>query len=375
MKIVYLESTEISKFHTPKYDTKVTGLPNIGNTCFMNSILQWLFASPKLNEYFMSAKYTDDLDKKSKTKGQLSKSYATLVTSAKSGNVTRSGVSDFKSFIGRWNSQFSGYGQQDSQEFLRFALDGLSNELNRITSKPKYKELVFKNESKHEQSEAWWDYFKSREDSFITDLFQGQLANITECHSCGHQSFSFDIFQDLSLSIPEERTKSLYSRSSTITLEQWLKDFTAEEKFDRDSGYKWEGCKKGSNISKRMSLFRFPPLLVIHLKRFSFSSWRRDKINTDVKFPIEKLDLSPYSDNEEVDSDKTTYHLYGISHHSGYMSGGHYVADIKNVWGDGKWHHCNDNWVNSLVDPSGSGSSPYVLFYYRSDLMKKSSKI
>ena len=88
-----------------------------------------------------------------------------------------------------------------------------------------------------------------------------------------------------------------------------------------------------------MSLYRFPPLLVIHLKRFHFSSWRRDKINTSVKFPVTGLDLSDYSDNDEVSSDKMKYDLYGISHHSGYLSGGHYVADILNVSGDGKWYH------------------------------------
>lgn len=88
-----------------------------------------------------------------------------------------------------------------------------------------------------------------------------------------------------------------------------------------------------------MSIYRFPPLLVIHLKRFHYSTWRRDKINTSVDFPDEGLDLSCYSDNNEISDSKMTYNLYGISHHSGYMSGGHYVADIKNVSGDGKWHH------------------------------------
>ena len=131
----------------------------------------------------MSGKYEHDLNEKSKTKGKLAKAYAELVTSAKSGSVSRSCVSSFKSLIGRCNSQFSGYGQQDSQEFLRFALDELSADLNRIKNKPKYKELNFTNESKNKQSQEWWNYFKSIEDSHITDLFQGQLISITECHS------------------------------------------------------------------------------------------------------------------------------------------------------------------------------------------------
>ena len=128
---------------------------------------------------------------------------------------------------------------------------------------------------------------------------------------------------------------------------------------------------KGSNITKRLSIYRFPPLLVIHLKRFHYSSWRRDKLNTDVKFPVTDLDLSSYTENSKEDEANTTYHLYGISHHSGYMSGGHYVADIKNVSGNSQWYHCDDSYVSSITEPDNSGSSPYVLFYYRSDLEKK----
>lgn len=89
-----------------------------------------------------------------------------------------------------------------------------------------------------------------------------------------------------------------------------------------------------------------------------------------MKFPIEDLDLSSYADEDTSSSSNTTYHLYGISHHSGYMSGGHYVADIKNVSGNGKWYHCDDSYVSSIVEPDNQGSSPYVLFYYRSDLAK-----
>lgn len=148
----------------------------------MNSILQCLFASPGLNEYFINEIHDGDLNSKSKTKGKLAGAYASLVKSAKGGSVPRMVISDFKSLIGRCNSQFMGYGQQDSQEFLRFALDGISADLNRVTKKMKYKELKFTNETKHEQAEAWWEYFKSRESSHITDLFLGQLVSITECH-------------------------------------------------------------------------------------------------------------------------------------------------------------------------------------------------
>ena len=59
-------------------------------------------------------------------------------------------------------------------------------------------------------------------------------------------------------------------------------------------GYKCENCKKNTGLSKSLSIFRFPQVLVIHLKRFYNSTTRREKLNTTVKIPL-TLDLAPYA--------------------------------------------------------------------------------
>ena len=53
-------------------------------------------------------------------------------------------------------------------------LDGIHNELNRVTTKPAYKEIDCDKETVDKQSEIWANYFKARDDSIITDLFEGQ---------------------------------------------------------------------------------------------------------------------------------------------------------------------------------------------------------
>jgi len=56
---------------------------------------------------------------------------------------------------------------------MRFLIDRMHDELNRITSKPAYKELKFDNMSIEQQSEEWNRYYKARDDSIMTDLFEG----------------------------------------------------------------------------------------------------------------------------------------------------------------------------------------------------------
>ena len=111
----------------------------------------------------------------------------------------------FKQNIEKWAPQFMGYRQQDSQEFLRFMLDGLSEDLNRVIEKKKWN---FKDEeldklSDIDKATASWNICKSLNDSVISDIFAGQLQSTVKCHGCKHESVTFEIFMDLSLPLPK----------------------------------------------------------------------------------------------------------------------------------------------------------------------------
>jgi len=56
------------------------------------------------------------------------------------------------------------------------------------------------------------------------------------------------------------------------------------------------------------------------------------------------------------------YKLYGISHHSGTLYGGHYIGDVMNI-DDGSWYNCNDSRCQKTVSADTNSTSAYVLFY------------
>ena len=86
---------------------------------------------------------------------------------------------------------------------MRFLIDRMHDELNRVQIKPKYEELNFSKLTVAEQSEKWAAYYRRRDNSIMTDLFEGQLMNRTKCLSCGHSELAFDNFMDLSVEIPK----------------------------------------------------------------------------------------------------------------------------------------------------------------------------
>jgi ubiquitin C-terminal hydrolase len=86
-------------------------------------------------------------------------------------------------------------------------------------------------------------------------------------------------------------------------------------------------CKKHQQAMKKLDLWRLPEVLVIHLKRFSYTQFTRNKLETFVDFPISDLDLSSYIAAKN-DQPNSRYHLYAISNHYGNMGGGHYTASI-----------------------------------------------
>lgn len=121
---------------------------------------------------------------------------------------------NFKNVIGKYGPSFSGYGQQDSQEFLLFLLDGLQEDLNRVHKKPYIEkpdstdEMVNNPVALHAMADRCWDIYKARNDSVVTDLFAGMYKSTVVCPICDKVSIIFDPFNNLTLQLPIENVWS-----------------------------------------------------------------------------------------------------------------------------------------------------------------------
>uniref|UniRef100_A0A673BEE8 Ubiquitin carboxyl-terminal hydrolase n=1 Tax=Sphaeramia orbicularis TaxID=375764 RepID=A0A673BEE8_9TELE len=111
----------------------LTGLKNIGNTCYMNAALQALSNCPPLTQFFLECGGLVRTDKKP----ALCKSYQKLVSDLWHKNRPSYVVpTNLFQGIKAINPMFRGYSQQDSQEFLRCLMDQLHEELKEPLSEP-----------------------------------------------------------------------------------------------------------------------------------------------------------------------------------------------------------------------------------------------
>ncbi|KAL8721029.1 MAG: hypothetical protein Q9225_002202 [Loekoesia sp. 1 TL-2023] len=193
------------------------GLSNLGNTCYMNSALQCIRSCEELSQYFLQDRYKTELNPSNPLahNGMVAKAYASLVREMYAdGNSYAFAPKAFKNVIGKYGPSFSGYGQQDSQEFLLFLLDGLQEDLNRIQKKPYIEkpdstdDMVNNPVALREMAAKCWDIYKARNDSVITDLFAGMYKSTVVCPICDKVSIIFDPFNNLTLQLPIENVWS-----------------------------------------------------------------------------------------------------------------------------------------------------------------------
>ncbi|XP_005559601.3 ubiquitin carboxyl-terminal hydrolase 8 isoform X3 [Macaca fascicularis] len=290
----------------------LTGLRNLGNTCYMNSILQCLCNAPHLADYFNRNCYQDDINRSNLLghKGEVAEEFGIIMKALWTGQYRYISPKDFKITIGKINDQFAGYSQQDSQELLLFLMDGLHEDLNK-----------------------------------------GQFKSTVQCLTCHKKSRTFEAFMYLSLPL---------ASTSKCTLQDCLRLFSKEEKLTDNNRFYCSHCRARRDSLKKIEIWKLPPVLLVHLKRFSYDGRWKQKLQTSVDFPLENLDLSQYVIGPKNNLKK--YNLFSVSNHYGGLDGGHYTAYCKNAARQ-RWFKFDDHEVSDISVSSVKSSAAYILFY------------
>ncbi|KAK1588053.1 hypothetical protein Q3G72_019438 [Acer saccharum] len=200
----------------------LTGLQNLGNTCFMNSSLQCLVHTPKLVDYFLGD-YGREINHENPLgmEGELALAFGDLLRKLWAPGASPVAPRTFKSKLARFAPQFNGFNQHDSQELLAFLLDGLHEDLNRVKCKPYVEAKDGDGRSDEDVADEYWQNHLARNDSIIVDVCQGQYKSTLVCPVCKKVSVTFDPFMYLSLPLPSTTMR-------TVTLTVVSTDGTAQ---------------------------------------------------------------------------------------------------------------------------------------------------
>ena len=380
-----LDHTDVTPTSSHNYDLDfAVGLENLGNSCYMNCIIQCILGTHELTQIFLDDSYAKHININSKlgSKGILAKYFARLVhmmykeQDDGSKKISISPIK-FKLACGSVNSLFKTASQQDCQEFCQFLLDGLHEDLNQCGSNPPLKELSQEAEARREKlslriaSSIEWERFLTTDFSVIVDLFQGQYASRLKCKVCSHTSTTYQPFTVLSIPIPKKNSQN------KITIEDCFKEFTKCENLEVDEQWLCPHCKKRQPSTKQLTVTRLPRNLIVHLKRFDNLL---NKNNDFVRYPF-LLDLTPFWANDfdgvfppGVNDDELPirgqippfkYELYGVACHFGTLYGGHYTAYVKKGLKKG-WLYFDDTKYKPVKNKTDAiNSNAYVLFYHR----------
>ncbi|XP_059537928.1 ubiquitin carboxyl-terminal hydrolase 44 [Myotis daubentonii] len=422
----YKKASDPSIKQRPIVIPGVTGLRNLGNTCYMNSVLQvlshllifrqcflkldlnqWLsvttndktkssYKHPPITDTVYQVNECQEKDMFSVRSRHPSLSSRLSVGTSKSRKmeliqpwksssqyislchelhtlfqVMWSGkwafVSPFAMLHSVWRliPAFRGYAQQDAQEFLCELLDKIQHELE--TTGTRLPALIPTSQRKLIKQVL----------NVVNNIFHGQLLSQVTCLACDNKSNTIEPFWDLSLEFPERyqcNGKDMASQSCLVT--DMLSKFTETEALEGKI-YICDHCNSKrrrfsskavvlTEAQKQLTICHLPQILRLHLKRFRWSGRNnREKIGVHVDFK-ETLNMEPYCCRESVKSLRSECFIYDLSavvmHHGKGFGSGHYTAYCYNSEG-GFWVHCNDSKLSMCTMDEVRKAQAYILFY------------
>jgi len=363
----------------------------LGNTCFMNCILQVLVHAPPVARYFLTDQHNrfkcrsvackhereradDSSTSPGLPAGRSSPFGAEVATSTAAVHkpclscemdllvsqcfaaASSSSYSPQSFLHAMWAScdSLAGYSQQDAHEFMISLLSSMSAARPMTTSGSPQRELRISPPPETRMPPA-----------NLQQFFRGVMQSQVTCSVCGSHSTKLEEFHDLSLDL----------NPAAETLEKCLKSFTQPEGLGERC---WcASCGTHQQSTKQLSLRRLPNVLTLHLKRFKQQGGGKAsyKIDKYVEFPLHSLDVSSYTSAHFNAVERITsplpsalhhiYDLFGVAIHHGSMNQGHYTAYVRHR---SCWFHCDDAIISRSTESEVLSTQAYMLFYIQKQL-------
>ncbi|TMX04826.1 hypothetical protein EJD97_004593 [Solanum chilense] len=303
------------------------GLQNLGNTCFLNSVLQCLTYTEPLAAYLESGKHQSSCRMAGFCALCAIQKHVSRALQA-TGKILA--PKDLVSNLRCISRNFRNARQEDAHEYMVNLLESMHK-------------CCLPSGVPSESPSAY-------EKSLVHKIFGGRLRSQVQCMQCKFCSDKFDPFLDLSLEIL--RADSLLKA---------LDHFTARELLDGGQRqYQCQQCKQKVKATKRLTIDRAPHVLTVHLKRFG-SHVPGQKIDKKIHYGP-TLDLKHFV--SDTYSGELKYTLYGVLVHAGWSThSGHYYCFVRTS--SGNWYSLDDNQVVQVSERKVLEQKAYMLFYVR----------
>lgn len=334
-----------------KYTNKgITGLANIGNTCYINSCMQIISHTYELNDFLETGSYKKRINKIADSVVLVE--WDKLREMMWSSNCTIAPWGFVKGIqkvaLLKDRELFTGNAQNDVQEYLLFIIDCFHNSIRREVEMEITGDVINKTDKLAKVCyEMMRDMYK-KDYSEILNIFYGihvsQISSLdkNECLSLRPEPFSV-----LSLSIAQVRNPTIFD---------CLDLYCKKETLEGENAWFNEDLNRHQNVSRGIIFWSLPNILIIDLKRWSYDG-RKNGVSVSVE--LSNIDFSDYV--KGYNSGSYIYDLYGVANHSGGSAGGHYTASIKNA--NGKWYEFNDTFVKEINGNNIVSSKSYCFFF------------
>lgn len=338
-------------FYSEYSNKGLTGLGNLGNSCYVNSIIQLLSHTYELNNFMKHTNYKKNINECpesiifyewDKLRELMWSQNCTVAPHGFIQAVKK--VSKIKK-----NNLFTGFDQNDALEFFIFLIDCFHKSIQRPVN------MTIKGESQNSTDvlaikcyEMTQKMFKTEYSEMINMFYGISVSQIKSIKTQELLSVTPEPFCTLSLSIPPDK--------KNINIFDCLDYYCQPEILEGDNAFLNEKTNKKEDVNKEFAFWSLPNVLIIDIKRYDIFG---KKLMNKIDVPLDDVDFSKYICG--YNKHNYIYNLYGVCNHSGGTLGGHYMSFIKNA--NNTWYMFNDTTIKQICPEYLISPSSYCFFF------------